>query len=164
MPGVNLGTSALLGHMGWDYDARSGDASYHLTLSWGGELSRALDAFGAFDWEVEPPEPPPSVWVERDDEDPWPFEAALNADELAYYGFSSVEPGKVPGLKLMDNSLWLVSPEEAEFLADLIDLHRADDEVLEEIAPEYPETLATVLSEFSEFCRAASTQGGFWAY
>lgn len=58
--------------MGWDYDARLGDANYHLTLWWGGRLSAALAAFGAFDWDAEPPEAPASIWAERADDDPWP--------------------------------------------------------------------------------------------
>src|SRR4051812_3788835 len=104
--------------MGWDYDARAGEASYHLTLAWGGRLSAALEALGAFDWEADPPDPSPVVWQERDEDDPWPFEGDVTAEELAYFGFESPLPGKLPGLKLNDNSLWLVTAREAGVLAD----------------------------------------------
>ena len=149
--------------MGWDYDALAGDASYHLALGWGGRLVSALDAFGALDWSADPPPAPAAVWEERDEDDTWPFESELDDDVLAYYGFSSSRPGKVPGLKLGDNSLWLVTAEESRLLADLIEA-AAEPALIEQLAPDYPATLATVLDDFRDFCRAAAGQGGFWAY
>src|SRR4051794_31603262 len=115
--------------MGWDYDARRGDATYHLTFGWGGRLWRALDAFGALDWDIVAPDAPASVWLDRDDDDPWPNEGTATVEELAYLGFESPLPGKVPGLKLVDNSLWLITARESELLADLIVL-RADPALL----------------------------------
>lgn len=149
--------------MGWDYDAFDGPATYHLTLVWGGRLSTALDAFGVFDWEVGPPDAPPSVYEERDEDDPWPFEADLTKRELAYFAFESDMPDKVAGRKFFDNSLWLVTAREAALIADVI-RENLDRSVIEELSPDYPATLEEVLRDFHDFARAAARQGGFWAY
>lgn len=148
--------------MGWDYDSVQGDESYHLTMAWGGKLVTALHVLGAFDHNITPPEPPTAFYVERDENDPWP-EGDNDEEVIAYFGFQSPRPAKVPAIKLGDNSLWLITAEEAGFLADLIEMS-AEPELIAQLEPEYSATLAVVLEEFGAFCRASSRLGGFWAY
>src|SRR3954451_24057046 len=144
--------------MGWDYDALDGDTSFHLTMWWGGRVMTALDAFGVFDWEATPPERPRSLWADRADDDPWPCEGTATAEELAYLSFESVTQGKVPALKMNDNSLWLITAVEAAALADRIDQH-ACRPVIEELEPEYADTLEAALAQFRDFCRASVVHG-----
>jgi hypothetical protein len=149
----------------WDYAAVKGSHAYHLTYVWGYKLNAALDTLGALDWSVGFPDPPPSVLVERDEEDPWPLEASLSPEEYAYFSFGARVSTYVPGAKLVDNSWWLITPAESGLLVASIDAALACGyEWIERLEPDHPQRMLEMLNEFRTFCAACRDADGFWAY
>ena len=169
--------------MGYDFSAVDGPA-YH--RAHGVQVTLLLNVLAEarlLDYATPYPDEPESVAGRavdpdafEDDED-WPLSSKLPADEIAYFGFGSPDPTKVPACKFFDNSPWLITESESLLLADGIDLliTGAQPGVLNGGArtaltkmgvdrEQWGAATDRLLGAFGAFCRACATSGGFWAY
>jgi hypothetical protein len=169
--------------MGYDYSAVDDDGDARFRLSppgWSSVLYMLLDQAELLDHEAGPPPRPPEIsarFEELDDDSAWPLEGELSELEREYFGFGSADPAKVALWKLADNEAWIITPREATVLAEGVGRILSGDPAAD-APPEVNEmldhygvdrekrdpVLRSLLSDFGEFCRKASQQGGFWSY
>jgi hypothetical protein len=175
--------------MGFDYSAVDGDAYFRLSPpGWSSVLYMLLDQAGLLDHEARPQPMPPEIvarFEEVGDESAWPLEGGdLSELEREYFGFGPTDSAKAAMWKLRDNEPWIITPREATVLADGVDRILSGDPAADappgahEILDRYDverdrqgvrreerdAELRSLLSDFAEFCRRASLQGGFWSH
>lgn len=162
--------------MGYDYCTVDGSGEERLPKLRGREVSIALSALAHTDLFDDTRAPDdPDFSFDLDDE--WPFCVELSESDLAWFGFRSPDPERIPMVKLRDNEPWIIAPAECARLRTVIGELLAGQRprhvshwVIDRLAERGLEgkdvgaEIERCLQVFSDIAAAGEDAGGFWSY
>lgn len=171
--------------MGFDYCTVDGSGHAGLPSLRGWEIAIVLSALShamLLD-EHRPPAEPQSM-LDRaaspesfSDDENWPLDVELPAQERAWFEFRSLDPTRVPAVKIVDNAPWIIVADECALLRGAIEEilagerpRRVDAWVFTRLAERglhegaARAEIERYLQLFSEIAAAGEHAGGVWSY